>query len=95
MADPFARRFLPQSGYWNETATITQDGALFAILDIAGHASDLASARAVIAARNRFKMTMINIADHSLDVSGHVERGAEHKPTMLPPDDPWSGNDHG
>jgi type IV secretion system protein VirB4 len=91
MADPFGRRFLPQIGYWNENTGIMQNGALFAMLHVAGHASDLASARAMIAARDQLNMTMMNIADPNLEVWFHFVRAAEQKPTVLPPADTWFG----
>jgi type IV secretion system protein VirB4 len=91
MADAFARRFLPQIGYWNETTGIMQNGSLFAMLHVAGHASDLASGRAMIAARDQLNMTMMNISDPDLEVWIHFVRAAEQKPTALPPADTWFG----
>jgi type IV secretion system protein VirB4 len=91
MADPFARRFLPQIGYWNANTGIMQSGAVFAVLHAAGHASDLASARAMIATRDQFNMTLMNISNPNLEVWVHFVRASEQKPTALPPADTWFG----
>jgi type IV secretion system protein VirB4 len=91
MADPFARRFLPQIGYWNANTGIMQSGAVFAVLHAAGHASDLASARAMIAARDQFNMTLMNISNPNLEIWIHFVRASEQKPTVLPPADTWFG----
>ena len=77
MADAFARRFLPQIGYWNENTGILQNGALFAMFHIAGHAADLASAAAIESARDQLNMTLINVSDPNLEVWVHLVRADE------------------
>jgi type IV secretion system protein VirB4 len=89
MADDFARRFLPQIGYWNENTGILQNGALFAVLHVAGHAADLASAQAIENARNQLNQTLINIGDPNLEVWVHLVRADQQKPTPLPACETW------
>ena len=89
MADAFARRFLPQIGYWNENTGILQNGALFATLHAAGHASDLASASAITNARDQLNMTLINISDPNLEVWVHLVRADRQTPMALPPCESW------
>ena len=91
MADTFAAKFLPHIGYWNETTGITQNGSLFAMHHVAGHASDLASARSMIAARDQLNLTLMNVSDPHLEVWVHFVRAADQLPTILPPCDTWFG----
>lgn len=87
--DKFAKRFLPQIGYWNENTGILQNGSLFAMLHVSGHASDLASAAAIQNACAQLNMTLINISNPNLEVWQHLVRADRQTPTPLPPCESW------
>ena len=87
--DSFAKRFLPQIGYWNENTGILQNGSLFAMLHLRGHAADLASAAAIENACAQFNMTLINISDPNLEVWQHLVRADRQTPTPLPSCQSW------
>ena len=87
--DKFAKRFLPQIGYWNENTGILQNGSLFAMLHLRGHASDLASAAAIESACAQFNMTLINISDPNLEIWQHLVRADRQTPTPLPSCESW------
>ncbi|MGI4795483.1 MAG: hypothetical protein ACRYG8_15695, partial [Janthinobacterium lividum] len=87
--DRFAKRFLPQIGYWNENTGILQNGSLFAMLHLSGHASDLASAAAIESACAQLNGTLLNISNPNLEVWQHLVRADRQTPTPLPPCESW------
>lgn len=87
--DKFAKRFMPQIGYLNENTGILQNGSLFAMLHVHGHASDLASAAAIENARNQLNMMLLNATHPNLEVWQHLVRANNQTPTSLPACTSW------
>lgn len=87
--DKFAKKFLPQIGYWSDDIGIMQNGSLFAMLHVAGHAADLASANAVQNACAQLNMALINISNPNLEVWQHLVRADGQQPTALPACNTW------
>lgn len=87
--DKFARRFLPQIGYLTDNVGVLQNGTLFAMFHVAGHASELASAREIESARDQLNMTLINISDPNLEIWQHLVRADQQEPMALPSCESW------
>ena len=87
--DKFARKFLPQIGYWDNNTGIMQNGSLFAMFHLEGHATDLESADVIKAVRGQLNMTWINLSNPNLEVWQHLVRADRQETRDLPPCRSW------
>jgi type IV secretion system protein VirB4 len=88
-SDRHTRRFAPLIGHWTATVCVNQDGALVVVLHLAGHAADLAGARANLAAHLRLNALDRGIADPRIEVWVHLVRRDGQAMSALPDADNW------